>query len=178
MPGMRLDSLRARRTTAVTATMSTALTGANNDMDFTAVPVGYLGNLVTVRYVDPGTDASPEVVTVSGSAITVTLRSASSVLSTAAQVKTAIDAEPTAAALVTCANKAANSGAGNVTAMTAQAFAGGRSIFTVGDLAKKANVTDRLIRSLEDGGNCSPSEAQQIADALGTTTANLGGAAL
>lgn len=176
MAGYRLDDLKVRRTTAVAATMTTALTGTNNDMDFTAVPAGYLGNAVTVRYVDPGQETAEEVVSVSGNAVTVTLRSVSSVLSTAAQVKTAIEASVAASALCTCANKSGNDGSGVVTAMTAQAFTGGRSVYTLADLAKKANVSDDLIRTLENGGVCTPEAAARIAAALDTTLTNLGAA--
>ena len=45
---------------------------------------------------------------------------------------------------------------------------------TVGTLAKRANVSDWIIRRLEAGGNCEPQEAQRIADALGLSLATLG----
>lgn len=41
-------------------------------------------------------------------------------------------------------------------------------------LAKKANVSDWLIRQLEAGGNCEGHESQRIADALGVSLATLG----
>jgi len=59
--------------------------------------------------------------------------------------------------------------------MKAQRLAAGLSI---GDCAKKANVSDTLIKQLEDGGNCETHEAQRIADALGISLATLGQAAV
>lgn len=41
-------------------------------------------------------------------------------------------------------------------------------------LAKKANVSDWLLKQLEDGGNCEGHESQRIADALGVSLATLG----
>lgn len=110
---------------AVASTLTTALTGANNDMVFTAATKGTAGDSITVRYVDPATETATETATVVGTAITVTLRSVSSVLSTAAQVKTAIDANTAAHALVTVANAGGNTGAGVVTAMAATPLASG-----------------------------------------------------
>jgi hypothetical protein len=37
---------------------------------------------------------------------------------------------------------------------------------SVGELARRANVSDRLINLLEAGGNCGPVESQRILDAL------------
>lgn len=110
---------------AVAAALSTALAGANNDLDFTAKVKGTSGNSITIALVDPGVETATESVAVVGSAITVTLRSVSSVLSTAAQVKAAIEASAAAAALVTVANKSGNDGTGNVIALAATALSGG-----------------------------------------------------
>lgn len=117
---------------AVAAALSTALTGANNDLDYTAKTKGTAGNSITIAYVNPGTETATEAVAVVGTAITVTLRSVSSVLSTAAQVKAAIEANTAANALVSIANKSANDGTGAVIALTATALSGGVD-GTVGD---------------------------------------------
>lgn len=98
------------------AVVSTALTGANNDLTYT-VSLEYEN--VSVTYVDPaGNDAALGVVVV-GRDITVNLATggAGAITSTAAQIKTAIDANADAHGLVAVANAAANSGAGVVTAM-------------------------------------------------------------
>ncbi len=58
--------------------------------------------------------------------------------------------------------------------LKAQRVAAGHSITT---LAKKANVSDLLINRLEMGpkaGECSVTEAQRIADALGISLVTLG----
>ena len=118
-------SAAAAPVNAVAATLATSLTGNNNDLDFTAKRKGTYGNGITIAYVDPGTETATESVTVVGKAITVTLRSVSSVLSTAAQVKAAIEASAAAAALVTVANHSGNDGTGAVIALTATHLANG-----------------------------------------------------
>lgn len=110
---------------AVASTLTTALTGANNDLVFTAATKGVVGDEITIEYVDPGEETETEAVSVDGTAISVTLRSVSSVLSTATEVKTAIDGDATAHALVTVANAGGNDGTGVVTAMSATPLASG-----------------------------------------------------
>ena len=55
--------------------------------------------------------------------------------------------------------------------LRAQRIAAGLSL---GELAKKAKVSDQLLRGLEDGGNCEPHESQRLADALSVSLATLG----
>lgn len=115
---------------AATAVLSTNLTGTNNDLDFTAVPVGNAGNGITVTYVDPGgaTASLSVTVDVQERAITVNLaRAASAITTTAAQIITAIAGNTDAAALVVATNHAGNDGTGIVTAMSASALTGGAS---------------------------------------------------
>jgi predicted transcriptional regulator len=45
---------------------------------------------------------------------------------------------------------------------------------TITGLAKKANVSDLTIKTLENGGNVETVVAQRIADALGVSLATLG----
>lgn len=45
---------------------------------------------------------------------------------------------------------------------------------TVTGLAKKANVSDWIIRNAEAGGGIEHGEAQRLADALGISTVTLG----
>jgi hypothetical protein len=109
------------------ATLSTNLTGAQNDLTFTAVNSGAAGNAVHIVYVDPaGNDAVLGVV-VAGSVITVNLATSGigAITSTAAQVRTAILASAPAALLVGVALKAANDGTGVVTALADTPLAGG-----------------------------------------------------
>jgi hypothetical protein len=109
------------------ATLSTDLAGDNNDLKFTAKLKGHFGNTIKIAYVDPAAADAQIGVSVSGTTITVSLATDANkaITSTAANVKAAIEAVPAAAALVTVANVAANSGAGVVAAMAATALANG-----------------------------------------------------
>jgi hypothetical protein len=110
---------------AVAAKLTTALTGANNDVVFTAKTKGEYGNGITIEYIDPGEDHVLSVAVV-GKAIAVTLGYATAAItSTAANIKTAIEAHEAANALVSVANAAANDGSGVVTAMEATPLADG-----------------------------------------------------
>ncbi len=109
----------------VAASLTTSLTGTNNDLVFTAKLKGVAGNAITIAYIDPGEETATETVVVTGSNIVVTLRSVDSVLSTSAQVKTAIEANALANALVSIANSGADTGEGAVIAMAEDALEGG-----------------------------------------------------
>ena len=124
---MRLQVESGIPVLAVAASLSTNLTGNNNDLVFTARSAGVDGNAISVAYVDPGAETAGESVAVSGNDIRVTLRSVSSVLSTSAQVKAAIEADDAANALVSVANKAANDGTGAVIEMSDSYLSGGSS---------------------------------------------------
>lgn len=108
-------------TDGVRATLTTALTGTNNDLIFTAVKRGATG--VNVAYVNPGNNGVLAVA-VNGNAVTVTLATNGSgvITSTAAQVAAAVNA---ANAPVTAANAGGNDGTGLVTVMSATALSGG-----------------------------------------------------
>lgn len=112
---------------ATHATMGTDLTGTNNDLDYTAVPAGRLGNAIFVEYINPGTNNAALAVSVSNLTVTVRLATNGSavITSTAAQVKATIEASPEASALVTVAHRAGNNGTGVVTAMAGQDLADG-----------------------------------------------------
>ena len=58
-----------------------------------------------------------------------------------------------------------------LTSLRAQRLAAGLSI---GDLAKKSNTSDWLVKMLEEGGNCEVAESQRIADALAVSLVTLG----
>jgi hypothetical protein len=118
------DAIAAQYDTA--AALTTALTGANNDLVFTARRGGENGKNVTIRYVDPGAASQALSVTVAGSAITVNLATngSSVITSTAAQIRDAVNGDATASGLVFAANAAANDGTGVVTAMAATPLAG------------------------------------------------------
>ncbi|WP_193214799.1 hypothetical protein [Luteolibacter marinus] len=108
----------------VQATATTALAGANNDLVFTAVPAGRLGNAVAIFYVDGddpnaaldvsiykfgnGQDATWRV------EVVMATDGAGVVTSTAAQVKAAIEAHAEASELVTVAHAPGNDGSGTI----------------------------------------------------------------
>ncbi len=109
------------------ATLETDLAGDNNDLKFTSKLKGRFGNAIKVEYVDPNAASAKLGVTVSGTTISVSLATDANkaITSTAANVKAAIEAVPAAAALVTVANKDANTGEGVVRAMAATALTNG-----------------------------------------------------
>ena len=116
--------------TTVSASLSTNLTGSNNDLVYTAKAGAAkfeTGNDITVRYVVSG-NSTPLSVSVSTNAITVNVAtdSGGAATSTAAQVKAAVEASTPAAALVSVAHKSGNDGSGVVTALSATALTGGR----------------------------------------------------
>jgi predicted regulator of Ras-like GTPase activity (Roadblock/LC7/MglB family) len=108
------------------ASLTTALTGANNDLVFTAKVAGPGGNSITVSYVVSGLNTALSV-SVAGFAITVTVATdgAGNPTSTASQVLAAIQGNQDAAALVTAALAPSNDGSGIVTALAATALSGG-----------------------------------------------------
>jgi hypothetical protein len=116
----------------VQASLTTALTGANNDLTFTSRGRGNIRNLITVAYVDPAANNAALAVSTVGNAISVSLATGGggAITSTAAQVRDAVNADSAASALVFAANAAANDGTGVVTAMAATALAGGDSKVT------------------------------------------------
>lgn len=117
------------------ATLSRNPAGDDNALTFTAVKYGAYGNGITIAYVDPAANSQSLAVSVSGKDITVSLATngGGSITSTAAQIKTAIEASAAAAALVTCAvntsdSGSADDGSGVVTALAAAAMTGGAGV--------------------------------------------------
>jgi hypothetical protein len=111
------------------AAATTSLTGTNNDMTFTADTAGVAGNSITVAYYTDRTPVSngSSVAHCAGTTITVDLKTNGSGVSTAlaSEVKTAIEANAEAAALVDITDFAGNDGTGVVTAMSAITLSGG-----------------------------------------------------
>lgn len=105
----------------VAASLTIDPSGANNSMDYTAKTKGSLGNGITIEYKAGGTAGSE---TISGSQLVITCNMQDGV-STAAQIKTAIDGDSRAASLVTVANHAGNDGSGTCAATAATPLAGG-----------------------------------------------------
>ena len=112
---------------ATAATLTTALTGDNNDLLFTAVVGGNTGNTISVKYTDPEANDQALGVNVDGRAIEVFLATgvAGAITTTGDELKAAIAAHPVASTLVTCEDAALNDGSGIVTAMAATFLTGG-----------------------------------------------------
>jgi hypothetical protein len=131
---------------AVQGALTVNPAGAENAITYTAVDYGAVGNAITIAYVDPEDNDAVLGVDVNGTAITVNLATgeAGAITSTAAQIKTAIEAEAAAAALVTMAFAAdggLDDGSGVVTAMSLANLAGGEGL-GIGTMGKGSLVAD------------------------------------
>lgn len=122
--------------TKTRATLSTNLTGTNNDLTYTAKAGGQeadsanyaAGNLVTVAYVVAGNNTALSVdVTDTDIVVNVATDGGGAATSTAAQVRTAVLADADAANLVDVSLKTGNDGTGVVTALAETALAGGQN---------------------------------------------------
>lgn len=111
----------------VKATLATGVVASNNALTFTSKLDGVLGNNISVKLVNPGTNSAALAVSVIGQAITVSLATSvgGAITTTAAQLKTAIEANAAANALVGLANTGASTGAGAVTALATTFLSGG-----------------------------------------------------
>jgi hypothetical protein len=109
------------------ARLSTTFPDANQNLTYLARAAGPAGDDITIEYVEPVGETAGETVSVSGKAITVTLRRVSGMLSTAAQVKAAIEASQAASALVCVRYRGGANSSGQVAAMSPTLLAGGNS---------------------------------------------------
>jgi len=117
---------------AVAASANVNPTGDDNGLTFTAKTYGAAGNNISIRYVNPAANSASLEVSVAGPSITVSLATngGGTITSTAAQVKTAIEANAAASALVSVAimtsdSGVADDGSGVVTAMNPTSLANG-----------------------------------------------------
>lgn len=111
--------------TEAKASVTTSLSGANNDLTFTAAQAGTDGNSIRIRYVNPGANDAALAVTRSGQDITVSLATgvAGAITSIASEVSDLVNT--TQSGIVVASNAAANTGVGVVTAMAYQTLSGG-----------------------------------------------------
>jgi len=134
------------------ATLTTNLTGENNDLVFTAKTGGARigpGNDIAVRYINPGATTVACTVAVSEltdalktQEIAVTLKhDGTDITALASDVKTAIENSAAAAALVTVAYAGSDTGAGVVTAMASTNLTGGKQKLAVTSAANE-RLTD------------------------------------
>jgi hypothetical protein len=110
----------------VAASLTTALTGTNNDLVFTSKFQGAQGNTTRVRYVVAGNN-TPLSISVTAQDITVNVATDAGGLatSTASQVLVAVNADASAKKLVTASLAAGNDGTGVVTALAYTNLTGG-----------------------------------------------------
>lgn len=118
--------------TKAKAELTTALAGVNNDLTFRAKKAGVAGNDITIAYVDPPGNNVPLSVAVVGTDIVVTLETdgTSTIVSTAAQVRDAINAHPGAYGLLYAVLATGNDGSGVVIALAETPLAGGSEVLT------------------------------------------------
>jgi len=112
---------------AVQSSLTTLLTGTNNDLKFSAVPIGVLGMGINITYVDPSDVSQSLGITVTGRAIRISLATddTGTITTIASDISALILATPAAHALVTVANATGNNGTGVVTALTKTPLASG-----------------------------------------------------
>lgn len=121
--GLVATAPNAAAGTAAELLLEFAATGSG--VTYTAAAAGTDGNNIRVRYVDPGTASATLSVATVDNDITVTLATDvdSEISSTAADIASAVNADPDASALVTAAES--GTGAGVVSAIGYQALTGG-----------------------------------------------------
>lgn len=111
----------------VKARLLIGVVGSNNALTFTSKLLGELGNNSSLRLVDPGANGAGLSITVDGADVVVSLATgvAGAITTTAAALKTAIEANPAAHALFTITATGASNGSGAVTALRRSVLAGG-----------------------------------------------------
>jgi len=159
------DQLAQKNVSSVTldsgvqASVETGIEGSDNAITWTASSSypGTEGNAITVALVDPSANNAALSVSVTGTAITVSLATgvAGAIESTAAEVMAAIEGNAAASALVTVADTGTSAGTGVVAAVAASNLTGGAisggTSYTL-DTDFSVNTRLGIIRALETGG--------------------------
>lgn len=138
---------------AENATLTTNLTGTNNDLIFTSKVKSESANNISIEYFDfRAANRTLTINVLGGKKISIILATNSSgvVTTTAAQLKAAIEAHPSASGLVTVAYAAGNDGSGVVTAMDETNLSGGKlglysdTMASVAPEINLVNINDNL----------------------------------
>lgn len=126
------------------ATLSTTMTGTNNDIVLTARVAGTVGNSTTLTLVDPSANNAALGIVVTGTSIVANLATGAggAITTTATQLLAAIAASPAADALVSGALKGADTGASAVTALTVTSLSGGLEYTLVQTLVASTDLVD------------------------------------
>lgn len=130
--------------TKTAATLSTSMTGANNDIVLTAVNKGVVGNSITLTLVAPGTNNAALGIVVTGTNIVANLATdgSAAITTTASQLLAALAASAPAAALVTGALKGSDTGATAVTALATTSLTGGLEYSVVQGIIASTNLAN------------------------------------
>lgn len=113
------DRSQLLRVIGCKATLTTAMTGANNDIVLTALAPGDEGTAVSLTLVDPAGNSAALAITVTGKAISVALATgeAGAITTTGAALIAAINADTNAKKLVVASAPAGDTGESAVTAL-------------------------------------------------------------
>ncbi len=123
---LSLDGTADNGEANVQSTLTTALTGTNNDLTYVAVARGTAGDALSVEYIDPaGNNATLAAALVAG-VLTVDLATdgGGAITTTSGDIVTLLSTAEFSGSF-TVANAAANDGTGVVTALAETSFAGG-----------------------------------------------------
>ncbi len=154
------------------ATLTTALAGANNDIDYIAFAAGAAGNSTTIEYLNPGGNGAL-IVTIAGSDITVTLERVGGVIaSIASEVIGAVLAATFGSLLGPPVNAAGNDGTGLVTTLVRTNLTGGYTpdpVFSATMYDCEAGVFS-FIGSLGDAVDCRLVRCQSVGISSGHST--------
>ncbi len=140
--GASISVIGIDNTDTVEATLTTAMTGTNNDIVLTSKLLGTAGNAITLTLVDAGEPTTISV-SVSSTDITVNLNvnGFNTIDTTATQLINAINNDAEASALVT-ASLAQALGTGIVTALTETALSGGADYVLKSTFIASTNLAD------------------------------------
>jgi phage tail sheath protein FI len=145
----------------VKAALAVGVVGSNNALTFTSKLAGTLGNAIAVRFRNPGTNGATLAVSVSNQVITVSLATNGSAVATttAAQIKTAIEGNATANALVAVTHTSASTGAGVASIVNTSFLSGGEDeafplntpvlVTASRAMADRAGITGTLANALD-----------------------------
>lgn len=154
---------------AESATLTTNLTGSNNDLVFSSVVKAESADDITVKYTDPYNPNQALNISISGNDINVLLATDSSgaIITTAAQIITAIQASTEASILVTVANVTGSDGSGIVKSMAKTNLAGG----TVGIYSDTLGSVEPEINMISINDNLDiPDDIQNFSSAQNLNT--------
>ncbi|MFT9496377.1 DUF3383 family protein [Anaerosolibacter sp.] len=139
----------------VAATLTTNITGLNNDLKYTAKLPGAAGNNISIEYIDPEALTASTTASRAGSGtaldpyvITVTLQhDGTNIVALAADVKAAIEADANSNTMVTVVNADGNDGTGIVTELAETPLTGG---INASDVTILTSALNTLVQTKND----------------------------